>query len=347
MKNLEFEMTQAAFVIVHDLCKIKPGEIVTITADTSTEEFIANSIAGAVMAAGGQPLVLWYRTPGGVGKDADKDVPYQAIGAAIGNSDVWIELGGMWILYSSAQEIALSINDHLRHLSLPGFDSILANRLLNDVDFELLAAFQKKVTEMTKSAKRIRMTSPAGTDLEFENDPNCPFYCELGLADVTGTAYPSGQICWFHKEDTLNGTLVFDGSLCPSNGLLQSPVSLKIEKGYVKEISGGPDAKKFESWVNAFCDPLMRRMAHVCYGFHPKAILCGNCVEDERVWGATEWGIGYLPAADCPPDGVNAASHCDGICLNTSVWLDGDQILDCGRVVHPELTEMAGQLYKR
>lgn len=49
---------------------------------------------------------------------------------------------------------------------------------------------------------------------------------------------------------------------------------------------------------------------------------------------------------DCPPGGINAASHCDGICLNTSVWLDGIQILDCGRVVHPELTEIAGRLYK-
>lgn len=346
MKNLNFEMTQAAYVIANDLCKIKPGENVAVTADTSTEESIVNSIAGAVLAAGGKPVVLWYPTPGGVGKAADKDVPYQAIGAAIGNSDVWIELGGMWILYSSAQEIALSINKKLRHLSLPGFEPALANRLLNNVDFELLSAFQQRITSITKAACHVRMTSPAGTYLEFENDSNCPFYCELGLADVPGTAYPSGQICWFHKEETLNGTLVFDGSLCPSNGLLRSPIALKIEKGYVKEISGGQDAHKFEAWVDHFHDPLMRRMAHVCYGFHPKAVLTGNCVEDERVWGATEWGIGYLPAADCPPGGINAASHCDGICLNTSVWLDGVQILDCGKVVHPELMEMAVKLHK-
>lgn len=345
MKTLEFEMGQAAFAIVHDLCKIKQGELVAITADSSTDETLTNAIAGAVLAAGGKPLVLWYRTPGGVGKDADKDVPYQSIGAAIGNSDVWIELGGMWILYSSAQEIALSLNKNLRHLSLPGFEPGLANRLLNDVDFELLATFQRKITQMTKEAKHIKMTSPAGTDLEFDNDPNCPFYCELGLADVPGTAYPSGQICWFHKEETLHGTLVFDGSLCPSNGLLQTPIALKIEKGYVTEITGGADAQKFEAWVEGFHDPLMRRMAHVCYGFHPKATLCGNCVEDERVWGGTEWGIGYLPAADCPPDGVNAASHCDGICLNTSVWLDGVQVLDCGKVVHPDLIDMAQKLH--
>ena len=108
----------------------------------------------------------------------------------------------------------------------------------------------------------------------------------------------------------------------------------------------GADAQKFEAWLASFNDPLMYRMAHVCYGYHPNAALCGNCVEDERIWGSTEWGIGYLPAADCPPDGVKAASHCDGICLNTSVWLDGVQVQDCGRVVHPDLVEVAEKLHQ-
>jgi len=199
---------------------------------------------------------------------------------------------------------------------------------------------------MTQAATHVKLTTPAGTDLEFDNDHNCPFYCELGLAHEPGSAYLSGQICWFHKCETLNGTLVFDGSITPAPGLLTSPVILDIEEGYVKNIRGGADAAKFEAWVDSFNDPLMRRMAHVCYGFHPNAALCGNCVEDERIWGSTEWGIGYLPAVDCPPNGVNAASHCDGICLNTSVWLDGVQILDCGKVVHPDLVEMAKILHQ-
>ena len=57
------------------------------------------------------------------------------------------------------------------------------------------------------------------------------------------------------------------------------------------------------------------------------------------------YGIGYLPAADCPPNGINAASHCDGISYNTSVWLDGVQVTDCGKVVHPDLVDMARRLF--
>jgi leucyl aminopeptidase (aminopeptidase T) len=43
---------------------------------------------------------------------------------------------------------------------------------------------------------------------------------------------------------------------------------------------------------------------------------------------------------------IPAPSHTDGICLNTSVWLDGKQIFDKGRVVHPELSKLAKKLGK-
>ncbi|MCK9444513.1 MAG: hypothetical protein M0Q14_08305, partial [Tissierellaceae bacterium] len=39
-----------------------------------------------------------------------------------------------------------------------------------------------------------------------------------------------------------------------------------------------------------------------------------------------------------------AKSHVDGICLESSVWLDGVQILDEGKYVHPELKELARKL---
>jgi 2,5-dihydroxypyridine 5,6-dioxygenase len=66
---------------------------------------------------------------------------------------------------------------------------------------------------------------------------------------------------------------------------------------------------------------------------NPGAKLTGNIIEDERVWGCTEWGIGYV-GADMLTGLVNQfqpPSHTDGICLNTSVWLDGKQIWNKGK----------------
>jgi len=341
---LDYELTRSVAAIVKDLALVKPGERVAITADTMADRHVVNAVAGQVFAAGAKPLVLRYATPRGVGKAADIDIPYQAIGSAIGNCDVWLEFGYNWILYSSAQEIALDINKQLRHVCLVGMDTGMMCRLVGSVDFALLSRFQETVTAMTKAAKHIKMTNPSGTNLEFDNDHNCPFYNEMGIADKPGSAYLSGQICWFPINESLNGTLAFDGSISPSNGILKSPVLLSLEKGYIKEVKGDRDAEVFRKWLESFNDPLMYRMAHVCYGFHPNAKLCGNCVEDERIWGSTEWGIGYLPVADAPPDGINAASHSDGIVLDSSVWLDGVPITENGQVVHPDLLEMARKL---
>lgn len=338
--KLDFELARAATTLVRDLALIKPGENVAITADTITDERVIAAVAGAVFSAGGFPLTLRYPTPDGVGKAADKDIPYKAIG----NSDVWLEFGCNWILYSTAQEIALSLNKNLRHLCMTGTDTDMMYRLVGNVDFPLLAQFQEKVLDMTKAAKTVAITSPGGTDLTFENDPDTPYYNEMGIADKPGSAYPAGQICWFPINESINGVLAFDGSITPPCGVVSEPVLLHIEKGYVQKVTGGRHAEQFASWLASFHDPLMYRMAHVCYGFHPAARLCGNCVEDERIWGSTEWGLGYLPAADAPPNGVNAASHSDGITLNSSVWLDGEQLLDAGRVVHPAITALAQKI---
>jgi len=106
------------------------------------------------------------------------------------------------------------------------------------------------------------------------------------------------------------------------------------------------EAVEYEAWLNSFNDPMMLRMAHVCYGFSPGARLCGNILEDERVWGGTEWGLGQVGLMYVPPEGIKGASHTDGICLNTSVWLDGKQITDKGKVLDPKLASLVKQLGK-
>ena len=107
---------------------------------------------------------------------------------------------------------------------------------------------------------------------------------------------------------------------------------------YIPE--GGNDAKAYEKWLKSFKDSGMLKMAHVAYGFNPGAKLSGNVVEDERVWGATEWGIGYVSPTVGGPEGQAAVSHTDGICIDTSVWLDGTQIMDEGKMVDDELESM-------
>ena len=141
--------------------------------------------------------------------------------------------------------------------------------------------------------------------------------------------------------ESLQGTIVFDGSVTPPFGHSpRTPIRLTVKDGVIQSVEGGEEAAVYEQYLRGFQDPGMLKMAHIAYGFNPGARLTGSIVEDERVWGATEWGIGYVSEIDAPPNGQDAVSHSDGICLQSSVWLDGVQIMDRGRIVLPELAAL-------
>lgn len=342
----EYELGHASAVLCRDLLGLKEGETCIITADTESDFRVVNATASAAFSCGAKPMVITIPAPLGVGKAADPMLPSGALTAALKEADVWIEFNNKWLLYSTPYDIALEENRKLKHQCLVGMTSEMMVRCIGRIDHRLLSEFLKRVKDLTVRAKQWRFTTPAGEDVEFENsaDKNRVYGMDDGYAREPGSHMMSGQIGWTPEWDTINGTIVFDGSISPPIGLLSEPVSLEVKRGKVERIEGGKEARVFESWLKSFDDPQMLILAHVCWGFNPGAKLTGEILEDERVWGATEWGLGNIGSCLVLPDGISAASHTDGICLNTSAWLDGEQLLREGEVVHPDLSDMAREL---
>jgi len=341
----EYEIGKAADILVRELFNLKPGETIILTADTESNARVVNATATAAFAAGAKPMVIWLATPLGPGKAADSMLPVKALTAALKEADVWIDFNNQFLLYSTPFEIAYRENKKLRFMDLPGMTPDMMNRCIGRINYPVLKAFLEKVRDMTKAAKHIRVTNPAGTDVEFENEPDRPWRLHTGYATTPGAHMMGGQISWAPKFDSINGNIVFDGSVVPI-GVLKEPIKLKVKNGIAEKIEGGSEATEFERWLKSFNDLGMFRMAHISYGFNPGAKLTGKVVEDERVWGCTEWGMGYVGPFLTGGEPIQAASHTDGICLNCSVWLDGEQITDKGKVIHPELVELAKKLGK-
>lgn len=345
-QKYEYELVKAAYKLVSQMVKLKTGETIVITADTESDPRVVDATAAAAFTVGAKPMVVWTASPLGVGKAADPMLPVEELTAVLSVADVWVEFNNNWLLYSTPYEVAEKENKKLRYLNASGMNVNMMIRIIARVDLPTLREYQNKLVYLTKAAKHVRMTTPAGENIEFDIDPKRPVTCESGSADTPGTYMQAGQIGWAPVFESINGTIVFDGSIVPPIGLVSEPVRLHVKKGRVKKIEGGKDATVFGSWLKSFDDPLMLRMAHVCYGCNPGAELTGNIVEDERVWGATEWGLGYVGSMITGGKPIPAASHTDGICLNTSVWLDEEQIWDKGKSVHPELAELAKKLGK-
>ncbi|WP_455367901.1 aminopeptidase [[Eubacterium] cellulosolvens] len=341
---LDLELANTAHKIINDLAKIKKGESVLITIDGLQEWRVAEETAKAAEVAEAKVMVAWHSTPPGYGKVGDPFLP-DPLKSAIPNTDVWIEFNNQWLLFTSAWEEALKTN-RVRHLFLGGLNRNQAVRCIGNVNIEIQAKFQKRLVEITAKSRKMRVTTPAGTDVTFENDPQRPVRSEI-FADKPGAAFLLGQIAWAPIEESINGTIVFDGSFSGGGeadiGILKEYITLKIEKGVVTDIRGGREAVLVKSWLKSLDHPNMYKMAHICYGFNPGARLSGLCTEDERVWGCTEWGMGYQGPH---LKGIlgEAPSHADGICLDSSVWLDDKQIMKNGKLLEPDLAEMAKKL---
>jgi len=340
----EYELGKAAKVLCEELFKLKPGETFVITADTESDERVVEATASAAFACGAKPMVITVASPLGVGKAADRYLPLEALTAALLKADAWVEFNNEWLLYSTPYNIAMKGNTKLRHECLVGMSVEMMVRNMGRVDYPHLERFLKIITERTMAAKHMRITTPAGTDVEFDNEPGRK--SPTNYADTPGSHMMAGQISWSPTFESINGKIVFDGSLVPPCvGLLQTPVSLTIKKGEVVKIEGGKEATEYEKFLKSFNHPQMLKLAHISYGFNPGARLTGNILEDERVWGGTEWGIGNV-GPRLVPGGISGPSHSDGICLNSSVWLDGVQIMDKGVLLDPELRKLTAKLGK-
>jgi 2,5-dihydroxypyridine 5,6-dioxygenase len=349
----EYELGKASKILVEELLKLKPGENIIITADTESDPRVVHTTASAAFAVDAKPMVIWTASGTGIGKVNDPLIPSKTLTAALKEADVWVEFNNNAILYSTPFDIALKENLKLRYLCLPGMNSSMMTRCIGRINFPILKEFMEETKNMIKNSKHVRITTPAGGDVDFimakmedEKPTDRFFYSHVGYADVPGVHMMAGQIGLTVEIDSVNGKIVFDGSLVPPCGILKEPVSLTIESGKIMKIEGGEQAKEFEKWLKSFNHPQMLKLAHLSYGFNPGAKLTGDILEDERVWGATEWGIGQVSAKHVKPYGIPAPSHTDGICLNSSVWLDNKQIMEIGEIIEPKLGKLAQKLGK-
>jgi len=344
---MELELAVSAHKTVNEILKVKHGETLLITIDSKADFRLAAAMARAGESAGAKTMIAYHSTPPAYGKAGEAWYPDSLVGA-IERTDTWIELNDQWIYCSTVWEKVMAKGTKTRYFHLGKMDPESLWRCLGAIDLKCLNEFMTTLANMTQGAKQMKFTSPAGTNISFSNAGR-PVTNESGDASTPGAHFMLGQIGWAPLEESIEGEIVFDGSFSGGGpmdlGVLQDPIKLVVEKGKIVDIIGQEEAKKVREWLTALNDERMYCLAHVCYGFNPGAKLTGECTEDERIWGSTQWGFGYQASLFEGALG-DAVTHGDGICLNSSVWLDGIQMLDEGKVIHPELVESATKLGK-
>lgn len=338
------ELARSADYLCRKILEIQPDENIVIYADTVTDPRVVQATAAAIYTIGAHPVVVWYETRG----DIDLPPP-EPVEAAVLAADMVIEYAVAYLVHSAMWRKAREKGVPMKCLTGMNVDMMV--RCINPDNYEKMQEFGRAYSEVLRSVKSgFRVTSPAGTDITFKARTLSPEQlARIRAAREQAAAAPprrrrggmlGGQGMFPVVSTTVNGTLVFDGAIWPPSevGAIKEPIEMKVKDGVVTEfISDHPEARIVRNWFAHFYDPLAYNIIHISTGYNPGVKrITGDIVEDERVFGCVEIGIGMAsPERPC---------HTDGIILKPSIWVDDTLIEDEGIFVEPKLKKLAKEL---
>ena len=195
------------------------------------------------------------------------------------------------------------------------------------VDYAELRRKSERLAGRLTAASKAKVTAPAGTEIVLSLDGRMG-RSDDGNLQQRGTFgnLPAGEGYIAPLETVGDGSIVFDGSL-GGYGLLTEPVWVTVEKGRAVAAEDGVG-----QWLLETLDAggeSGRSIAEFGIGTNPAAILTGNVLEDEKAVGTIHIAFG----ASAGLGGVNVAGvHIDGVILRPTVELDGERVLDAGRI---------------
>lgn len=194
--------------------------------------------------------------------------------------------------------------------------------------------------------RTLRVHSKHGTDMSMAIGELTAFF-ECGYADEPGTwdAFPSGQMACCPDDGSSNGTIVVapgDQIVLPYMRYVDSPVTLHVEDGYIRDIDGGTDARLIREHMENWHDPEVYAIGHQSIGLHPNArwdALATYGHDGMGMDGRIMKGGYILGTGPNTANGGtrNTPCHFDILMRDCTIELDGRKLVDAGTIVAEEL----------
>ena len=233
--------------------------------------------------------------------------------------------------------IRQALKDGARVATMPGMNVEMFTKGGISADF---TEIKRKISDLSPLFRRKRIVnvkSDNGTDVTFEVNWREWKMDDNGICNRPKmlTNLPAGKVFVLPRENSMNGTIVIDGSW--ESNLVDEPVTFTIEDGLVIDVKGGAIAASIRQ---EFGEAARRQntkyrenvwtVAEFGFGMNPMARLLGNVLEDEKRLGTCYFAIG-----DNTSLGGSAAVgiHIPGVLKNANVWLDDTQIIGNGELL--------------
>ena len=355
-----------AQVVVQDVVAVKKGERVLIIANPATNE-IAQDLFMASSEAGGLPTLIFQPD-----KTSFDNANPEVLAAIATEPEVCFSISNIKLGKDPAatakpyktedgQEFT-HIFDYLldgkktmRGAWTPGITVDMMKRTAA-IDYKELGERCRKLDQLFEGAINVFVTAPGGTDIKVPVKGRKLMFDDGDFTKPgTGGNIPAGEVfispvvggsqlkdadgkVLEQQSDGCEGTIVYDGSMTFSDGdsILETPITCKVEKGFVTDISGGAEARRLlKTIMEAELRPFVlekegklpqgqagvykknaRNIGELGIGLNPAANITGNMLEDEKAFHTCHFAIGENYDNDAP-----SLIHLDGVVREPTIVL--------------------------
>ncbi|MEW6082829.1 MAG: aminopeptidase [Bacillota bacterium] len=313
------DLQEAVAIALSQCMGLEPHESVLIVTDGVNLEVAEAFYAAAGEMARDYSMVVFPQ------RARNGEEPPASVAAAMKEASVVLVAASRSLSHTRARREACLAG--ARVASMPGITQDMAARALR-LDYAALARRSEALARMLTEAKEARLTSPGGTlvTLSLEGRQGM---ADTGILREPGRwgNLPAGEACIAPLEGLTQGVIVLDGTLA-GWGSLEEPITLVVEAGIVKEVSGG----KAASWLRENLDaagPAGRNIAELGVGTNDRARITGILLEDEKVLGTAHVAMGNSLSLG---GRVDASVHLDGVVFEPVLELDGQVVLEGGHL---------------
>ncbi|MCI8275840.1 MAG: aminopeptidase [Lachnospiraceae bacterium] len=302
-------------ILLHTCGEVKKGERVLVITDNTSKKIGEAMYECAAEFTDASLVLMPDRSTHG-------EAPTDAIAAAMKESDVMFSATTFSLYNSAARIAACEAGSRFVNMADYSMEMLEEGCLFTDWG-EIRQIVDDLKTRIV--GKELSITTPAGTDFHTSIEGRHAD-TGYGVSREKGEASspPDAECAVGPADDSAEGSLVIDGSIpLPGLGVLETPITLKVEKGYITSIAGGKEADVLRDTLAAFDDKRVYLAAEVGFGLNPAGRLSGRMLEDEGVMGTMHIGIGnnlaYGGTCDTPVhiDLIMKCPTCivDGVCV--------------------------------
>ncbi|MGC2873449.1 aminopeptidase [Ihubacter sp. mB4P-1] len=304
--------------ILTDCMGLKADETLLVITDTLKYE-IGKALYEAGLELGCESLLMSMQV-----RSVSGEEPPEAVANAMLAADVIVCPTEESLTHTNAKIQA--VKNGARVGTMPGITEEMFTKGAITADFKEVERRTLELTQMLTAANEAVIIKDNFTmRLNLQDRKGVP---STGVYKNQGSSgnLPSGEAYIAPQEDGCDGEILIDGSMV-GVGTLTSPLHVTVKNGVLQTITGSGS----EKLDILFAKPENSIVAELGIGTNEKAILCGNTLEDEKVYGTvhiafgTNTSFGGKNKADC---------HMDGIILNPTLYLDNKKIIEKGEFVY-------------